>query len=427
MSEFYNSFKVLSNILEDGAYANIALSKETFYNQPKVTVITYGVLENFFSINSIIRQLVKKDPDVKVRTILQVGIFSILYLNTPNYAIVNECVNIAKRENLRGATGFINAVLKKVCDKKFIIDKKNPENIYNIPLWLYKKIKQQYPLQYKKILEKSTDYNIEFRLRNNIEKLVNDSIEVKDFLHTFKESIDQGSIKYLGDNAYSVKFSNWLKNAFDLGFATAQSHGSILICKALGDIDGKLVLDACAAPGGKSVYIAECGGIVDSLELHDHRAALIESYALRMCVKLNIFVENSTIENYSRLNKYDVVLVDAPCSGLGVMNKRHDIALRIEKKDIDSLSKLQYELLSNCSKYVKKNSILLYSTCTFIKEENEDIVEKFLANNKNFKLFPIDKFNTINDFSHIETPFLKLLPNVNSSEGFFAAKFLRIE
>lgn len=426
MSEFYNSYLVLQQILEDGAYANIALSKQDFENQSKVTVITYGVLENYFLINKILKHLIKKEPDNKVKIILQIGVFSILNLKTPNYVVVNECVNLVKKINQKSAAGFVNAVLKKVCNKEYKVDENDPESLYNIPLWLYKKIKTQYPLHYKDILKKSNDNSLEFRLRHNLEESdIFDKQEVDNFLSWLEDAILKKEVRKLACG-YSGKIDDFLKKGFEKGFATAQSHGSILICKLFGNVEGAYILDACAAPGGKSIYLAERGAKIDALEIHEHRVELIKAYAKRMKVNINTFLEDSTIENPTRSDLYDAVLVDAPCSGLGVLNKRQDIALNIKESDITALSNIQFQLISNCANYVKKDGFLIYSTCTFLREENEGIIERFLKQNANFELCSITPIDCENDNSFDDFRFLKLLPNINSNEGFFAAKLVKI-
>ncbi len=418
MSEFYNSFLVLEQILDKGSYANIALSKYSFQNQAKVTVITYGVIENYYHLNQILNSLVKRKPNSKIKIILLIGIFSILHLNTPNYVIVNECVNVAKKINQISSAGFVNAVLKKVCNKEYKVDINNPECKYNIPLWLYEKIKKQYPLQYEDILKKSGENKVEFRLRHRLKENENyDKTEVNNFLLNFEKAKQKKEIITL-EYGYSAKLNDFLKQSFEKGFATAQSHGSILICKLFGNAENAYILDACAAPGGKSIYLAEHGAKIDALDIHMHRVKLIEAYAKRMKVNINTYLEDSTIPNKSRHNLYDAVLVDAPCSGLGVLNKRQDIVLNIQENDILSLSKIQFNLISNCAKYVKKGGFLVYSTCTILREENEEIIEKFLKTHNDFELEKIE----LNKYLDDSLRFLKLLPNINSEEGFFAAK-----
>ena len=184
------------------------------------------------------------------------------------------------------------------------------------------------------------------------------------------------------DNAFFVKGFKRDED-YDKGIYTFQSVGSVAICDIVNG--GNNLLDACAAPGGKTVNLADKFDNVTAFELHEHRAELIREYAERM-QKSNITTvcRDSSVYDESYAEKFDVVLCDVPCSGYGVVKDNPDIKLRRTEQDIAELNKIQSEILETCSKYVKKGGYIYYSTCSVFKDENERICLDFLKNNKNF-------------------------------------------
>lgn len=210
-----------------------------------------------------------------------------------------------------------------------------------------------------------------------------------------------------------------LDEDFYKGIYTFQSIGSVAICdviKSNGD-----VLDACAAPGGKSVLLSErCIGVT-SCEIHAHRLSLIQSYAKRMgATNVTPLLADSTFFNSDFQGKFDAVLCDVPCSGFGTLSDNPDIKLK--NIEFGQLNDLQYAILQNCSKYVKRGGELVYSTCTLFKEENDYIVEKFLKNHKDFLFERIDS-----PLNYLRTDYgLQFLPQLSYGVGFFVCKLRKI-
>ena len=208
---------------------------------------------------------------------------------------------------------------------------------------------------------------------------------------------------------------------FDRGIYTFQSIGSVAICDMVES--GENLLDACAAPGGKSVNLADKFSTVTSCELHPHRVKLIEEYAERM-KKANVSAINadSSIFNEKFENKFDAVLCDVPCSGYGVVKDNPDIKLRREEKDIADIYSVQRKILQNCSKYLKKGGFLYYSTCSVFKSENEKVCLDFLNKNKDFKAVEIH--------SELEHKQMKVgvsfLPHLSYGAGFYFCKFKKV-
>lgn len=198
----------------------------------------------------------------------------------------------------------------------------------------------------------------------------------------------------------------------------------MLIVHALNAAGKCSVLDACAAPGGKAVYIKQLNddATVTACDIHPHRVALIDSYAKRMGVEITAVCRDSSVFNSAFEEKYDFVLCDVPCSGFGVLDSRPDIKLTRASVDIGNLMKLQSAIISNAARYVKRGGVLLYSTCTVFNNENGQIVERFLQNNADFS------YSTIN--LPIDSPAngqgkYQFLPHVDAIQGFFAARLVK--
>ena len=195
--------------------------------------------------------------------------------------------------------------------------------------------------------------------------------------------------------------------------------GSVAVCSAISPCER--LLDACAAPGGKSVLLADKCKEVIANELHAHRVGLIDSYAKRMGADVTAVQADSTVFNPDYENAFDAVLCDAPCSGSGVINENPDIKLFRKEADIESLNKTQVEILLNCSRYVKSGGALYYSTCSVLPEENDSIVYRFLEKSDCFGLEISDS-----PLAHKVTKYgLQFLPHISSGVGFFVAKLVK--
>ena len=224
-----------------------------------------------------------------------------------------------------------------------------------------------------------------------------------------------GSYRESKEGGYFTKNSDTVKMLFDKGMVTFQSPSSMFTVHALGDVSGKTVLELCSAPGGKAVYIAERGGLVTACDIHSIRVKLIEKYATRMGVKLKAQVNDAKVERKEWFNKFDIVTVDAPCSGIGVIAKRPDIALTYDSKEYQKLISEQRAILKQGAKYVKRGGVLLYSTCTVLSAENQVAIRDFLLKNSDFSIEPFDG---------AESGEITLYPNDNY-DGFYVAKMRR--
>lgn len=406
MKDLELSFEILKKIYIEQAYASLELSKrlKEAENPKFVTSLVYGVLEKDTELEYYISKLVTKKPRNVVVIILKMGMYIIKYFDSvPTYAAVNETVELCNTVGKKEIKGFVNAVLKKFSTTKF----KMPSDDVTLmsiktstPIFVTRKIINQYGLDKAEAILTKSKFDYE-HIRINKKKTTLKEIEdkIKDFIPSTENSI-------------YAKNDKTVKDLYSEGLITIQSLSSMKCCETLAPKDGDKILDLCSAPGGKSMYMAELANVsIVSCDIHDHRLKLIQSYANRMGIDcIEIKKNDAEKENKDFINMFDKVLCDVPCSGLGVALKKPDIYLNMCENDIISLSKVQARILDTASKYVKKGGFIVYSTCTILKEENQDVVENFLKKHKNFK--------------SIEE--IQLLPDGKGQDGFYIHKLKRL-
>lgn len=406
--KLYKSYEVLYDIYVNGAYSSIRLNKlNNDEDRAYITRTVYGVLENDVKSEYIISQLADKRPSSKVRLILKLALFLLDSTDTPEYAAVDKCVELCAYIEKYQLKGFVNSFLKRyikegVSEPKDFAEKLSVET--STPLWLVKAYIKQYGAQQTEKFLKVPKFTKE-HVRPNILKID---------LDTLKSRLDKLNIDYTfsehGGLFVNVEYE--IIQMFNKGEITFQSISSIICAEYMDVQDGDKVLDLCAAPGGKTEYLAERNNVkIIACDIHPHRVDLINGYCSRMGVSGVVAkVNDGTQFNKEFESAFDKVLCDVPCSGFGVANKKADIYLNKTYDDVNELSKLQYALLENASKYVKVNGAIVYSTCTMLREENYNIVGKFLKEHNEFELIGKQQ----------------LLPDGKGMDGFFMAKLRRL-
>ncbi|HPG92537.1 MAG TPA: 16S rRNA (cytosine(967)-C(5))-methyltransferase RsmB [Clostridia bacterium] len=416
---FIKSYKCLDNIFRKGAYSSIELNETLLdsaeKDRPLITKIVYGVLDKNITLEYEIKLYAQKIKPA-VLPILKIGLYALRYLSIPQFAVINECVELTKNIGKKELSGFTNAILRNLSQKK---EFPLPENIdeklsvkYSFPLWAVKKL----------IAEKGEEFTQNFlayepprltHIRINL-----NAVSVKDFC----ELLDNQKINYkksIFDDALFVEGMPKINKKF----FTPMSVGSMAVVKAL-DAQGECdVLDVCAAPGGKSVFMAQSdkSATVTACDIYPHRVELIKSYAKRMGVKnIEAVICDSAEFNPDFENKFDYVLCDAPCSGMGVFYDKPDIKFFRQEKDIAELSALQKKILLNAAAYVKKGGFLVYSTCTIFDEENAQNADFLLKHNHEFEFlsYNLPKFGQINGEK-------QFFPHIDGVEGYYIAKFTK--
>lgn len=413
MSDLKVCYNILSQVYKQQTYGSISLTSrlDEAKNRDFVTRLVYGVLQNNVKYDYYIAQMTAKKPQNSAVILLKIGMYCIEGMDSmPDYAAVNNTVELSKEVGKQGSSGFINGVLKAFCRKKPALPQDGAQRLSvetSVPLWVVKQYIKQFGLQKTQEFLSCKPYELEHARINTLKTDIK-GVEAK---------LDSVGAEYVEDpqcaNCLFVRNGQKVRPLFDAGLITFQSQTSVKCCEIAGVKDGDEVLDMCAAPGGKSVYFAGAGENVKvlSCDVYHHRLELIQQYARRMGVKLNVRLMDATVYNKSLANAYDVVLCDVPCSGLGVAAKKPDVYLFKDKDQIFGITETQAKILENGSRYVRGGGTLVYSTCTLLKDENEDMIKKFLKQNRHFRLEEEKYF----------------LPDGKGSDGFFVAKMRRID
>lgn len=420
-----SAYKILSKVYQDGTYCNMAFLGERVSDMS--TRLVYGTLEENVKVDYILSQLIEKKPQKSVLTLLKIGTYALLNLSdVPKFAIVSECVEVAKSNGKGGASGFINAVLKKVADGKYSLPKESDENYlsvtYSKPQWFCDKLEKQYGKEVARIILSAKSTTLE-HIRINSRMATESDVEflLKKNKTDFKKS-DVGG--------YIVKANDTVRHMFDKGLVTFQSPSSILAVKALGVTDGAQILDICSAPGGKAVYMSELcpHGKVVACDLYPHRVALIQKYKNRMHTpNVKAVQADACVLNEEWKDAFDFVLCDAPCSCLGTFKKHPDVFLNKDERCISELATTQRQILENAAKYLKVSGAMVYSTCTLFEEENENVVHDFLEKNVDFVLEHISGLEKIDGGKYLDNKgMIQILPH-DEYDGFFIAKIRRVK
>lgn len=389
-----------------------------------ITKNIYGVLENKLYLEYILKKLSKikvNKLDKNVRLILLIGLYNIHFLDRKNYAIVNELVNLTKKISFR-SKAFVNAILRS-----FIRDEENLSKInikdedeyksikYSMPLWIIKYLNDSYGKAYTDKFLKSL--NKERNLSIRINKIKTN----RDYL---KKSLEEKS--YIIEKSKISDFSLIVKNPkalasteeFKNGLFTIQAEGSIKVCEILNPKKNSNILDICAAPGTKTSFLAELcenSSKIIANDLSFNKLSKIKENIKRLGLK-NIEITNfdASILKEEYKEKFDYILCDLPCSGLGVMDRKPEIRYNRTMEDLIKLSKLQKNILDKAFLYLKNGGILLFSTCTIGNIENLDNFT-YLSKKKRLKNIKINgkeyiEYNTFED----------------ETDGFFLTKFEKI-
>ncbi|OWP25442.1 16S rRNA (cytosine(967)-C(5))-methyltransferase RsmB [Fusobacterium polymorphum] len=392
MSVKYVTMGLISQV-DKGAYSNIVLNDafREFFLSPKekafMTEIFYGVIRNKKFLDYIIERYTKDIRKEWIRNLLRISIYQITFMDSDDKGVVWEATELAKKYSI-GISKFINGTLRnylrnKESELKKLNDEKNYDVLYSIPKWFCDVLEKQYGNDNLK--QAITSLKKVPYLSVRVNKLKYSEEEFEEFL---KER-DIQIIKKV-DTVYYVN-SGLIINSeeFKTGKIIAQDASSYLAAKNLGAMPNELVLDICAAPGGKTAVLAEemkNSGEVIAIDIHQHKIKLIDTNMK----KLGIDIVKAIVMDARNVNKqgrkFDKILVDVPCSGYGVIRKKPEILYSKDRENVEELAKLQLEILNSAADILKDGGELIYSTCTITDEENTNNIKKFLEERKEFKV-----------------------------------------
>lgn len=461
------ALKILYKIDVEDAYSNIVLDEMINKNRNLlnkrdiglISEIVYGVTTWRLTLDEIIKKysnLRLKKISPWILNILRMGIYQIVFLDKiPKSAAVNESVNLAKRYGHKSSSNFVNAILRKV-DKtdyeEFFDIKDDIERISktnSMPVWLIEELLNQREIEnkegkikdekintedekinvvheesIKQVEEICKNSNIRPKISIRVNKLKIDKNELKNELKEQNINVTDGVI----DDFLILEQTKNIENLdlFKKGFFTIQDEAAGLVPLILNANSNENVLDACSAPGGKTTYIAEImknQGNIEAWDIYEHRVNLVNRNANRLGISIiNTNVKDATKLKEEYLMKFDKILLDVPCLGLGVLKRKPDIKWKRNKEQIQEIKKIQEEILQNCSKYLKNGGELVYSTCSILKSENEEVINEFLNKNTNFSIEKINlrKYKYFEKFLKNEK-LLQVYQN-ELTDGFFICK-----
>lgn len=440
------ALEVLYNVLEEGAFSNIALGRALEKYQPEkidrgfITELVYGTLRTLNTIDWVLGKFLKNPLTGLppwIRTILRTGVYQILYLDkVPESAACNESVNLAKQYGHAGTVKLVNGVLRNVTRNKGQLDLPDPAEKpvmgialkYSHPEWLVERWISEYgPVRTEELCRADNEIPPN-AVRTNTLKTTRE--ELKQIL------AGEGVKSVEGRFAPETLIIEGFKSVGSLaahrsGLFMVQDESSTLVGHALRPEPGSFVIDACSAPGGKSTHLAQLmgnKGRIVSVDVHPHKMKLIAENSARLGVTIiEPEVWDATELDKKYAGQADFILVDAPCSGLGIIRRRPEIRWRKEPAQIHELHNLQLKILTSAAKCVRPGGVLVYSTCTVTHEENTDVIDEFLNSNSGFTLESLSGYlpaalTEMPGTDTIDRGFGQFLPHVHCTDGFFISR-----
>ncbi|QCJ42011.1 16S rRNA (cytosine(967)-C(5))-methyltransferase RsmB [Bacillus sp. S3] len=429
---------LLVQIEKNQSYSNLLLNNVIEKNELSpidvglLTELTYGTLQRRMALDFYLKPFLKDNKKLAnwIHHLLRLTLYQMVYLDRiPDRAAIYEAVEIAKIRGHKGIASLVNGVLRSIQREGLpsMSEVSDPNERLSLetshPLWLVTRWVNQFGFEKTKEM---CEVNLTAPMqtaRVNLTKISRDecvAILEEDGYQIEKSPIIPEAIRSLKGNLASTI-------AFKYGMFTIQDESSMLAAYALGATEGEFVLDACAAPGGKSTHIAEKmqnTGEVISVDLHQHKVKLINDNARRLGlsnIKTNVS-DSRRIQEKFKDESFNRILLDAPCSGLGVMRRKPDMKYTKTEQDVERLSVIQQDLLNSVAPLLKKDGILVYSTCTVDKQENEQTVKKFLENHPEFEGDVSFKQRMPESIQPLVTGYdLQIFPQDLGSDGFYIA------
>lgn len=428
---------ILMEVLEGGGFIHLvlnqALKKYQYLEKADRAFITRtaeGTLDCLIQIDDVINRYSKISTQKMkpvIRNLLRLSVYQILYMDrVPDSAVCNEAVKLAAKRHFSGLKGFVNGVLRTIARNKEELAFEEPWVALCLPKWLYEMWRKAYGEERTEAMARAFLKEGATTVRVKPEK----AEEAVESLRKQGVTVEE---EPLFDGIFYLKNYDYLESleAFQKGWLQVQDLSSALVGRLAPPDKGSLILDVCAAPGGKSLHMAELlegGGRVEARDLTEHKTALIEENARRGGFK-NVVCRawDARVLDESMVEKADLVLADLPCSGLGILGKKPDIKWKMSLEQMKDLEALQREILSVVWRYVKPGGRLVYSTCTVNPGENEENAKWFAAR---FPFEAVDLRGRLGaDFEEESLKYgcIQLMPGVHPADGFFISVFRRKE
>ena len=406
------ALETLVCILEDGAYANLALKEAASAVDPKDVPYLYALVNETIArasyLDYVFAHFCKRQKRA-VRNILRMTGTELLFLDTPAHAAIDEAVKLCRSIGKKDSCRLVNAVLRRLDRERSALPalpEKPVERLsiyYGVSAFLVAEWIDAYGEAETEALLSHPPFGTVVRAQDPFTT------------EELKKALPVASVPCSHD-PNGLRLSEGFDLVHDPLFASGklavQGEGAMLICRALGDLHGKTVLDACAAPGGKSAYIAslsENTAKIIAWELHPHRKELMDKAFARLHVTAQTDCRDAAVFDPAFEDAFDAVLLDVPCSGFGLLSEKPDVRLHKDENAVIALTEAQDAILSACCRCVKPMGVLVYATCTISRRENEERVRVFLASHPDYTL----------------EEERQLLPTRDGTDGFYYARMRR--
>ena len=406
------AYRILIQIYEGKVFFDSAFNKQVIKykldnNQKKyIYNLVLTTIRNHIISNQIILKFSKKKINLKSNILLTIAITQILFLKSPNYAVVNTTVDISKK--IQGVnSSFINAILRKIVNNIKELNKLKIK-FKDLPQWFKDEVRDWNKITQNNFLNCLTQ---------------------KPSLHiVFKNNIDTKKLKDLGKSTTKksmfVKKNDQIKDIpyYNEGLWWVQDFSAMLPIYLLGNIKNLRTVDMCAAPGGKTLQLLSNNVNLDIYEKNNKKIIDLKKNLHRCGYKININCLDSL--KIKKENFYDIAVLDAPCSAIGTIRRNPEILFRKTKPDINSLSNYQFNLLEKAASLIKKNGLILYIVCSFFRKETNSVINKFLNKNKDFSLQEFKRTSLSSPFIN-KYGQIKMIPSTIDEnyyiDGFFAS------
>lgn len=428
---------ILTEVLERGSFVHLvlnqALQKYQYLDKPDrafITRVTEGTLEYLLQIDHIINRYSKtKTEKMKplIRNLLRMSVYQILYMDrVPDSAACNEAVKLAVKRHFSGLKGFVNGVLRTVSREKDSLVFDTPSLAYSIPQWMYDMWEKEYGREKAGAIAASFLRDGPTWVRCNLSRASR-----KEILESLaSQGVAVTGLSWL-ESMISISGYDYLESleSFRNGWIQVQDVTSALVSELADPKEGDYIIDVCAAPGGKSLHLADKlkgTGMVEARDLSEQKVAMIEENMARFgASNIKAVVWDALVTDEDAREKADIVIADLPCSGLGIIGKRPDIKYNMTMEKMAELASLQREILAASWEYVKPGGTLVYSTCTIDTKENEENARWLLSR---FPLEPVDLTNRVGnafDEPSLKEGMIQFLPGIHPFDGFFISVFRR--
>ncbi|OAZ48395.1 16S rRNA (cytosine(967)-C(5))-methyltransferase RsmB [Paenibacillus polymyxa] len=438
---------VLTGVEQEGAYSNLELNRRlqqaglSASDVGLTTELVYGTVARRNTLDYFLNKFVQKGTaklQPWVRSLLRMSVYQLVYLDrVPDHAVVSEAVTIAKRRGHQGISGMVNGVLRSMLrepDKLRIPDDLSAEERISLehshPQWLVKRWIKQYGADTAEAICKANNEPPAVSVRVNTTMTSRDQLldeMVAKGIDAVPSPVSPyGIVVRSGGN---MALTSWYTD----GLLSVQDESSMLVAEAVAPEPGMTVLDCCAAPGGKTAHMAELmkdRGRIVANDLHAHKHQLIHEQANRLGLDAVETVTGDALDLKERYApaSFDRILLDAPCSGFGVIRRKPDLRWSKTAEDVRDITQLQHELLDSVAGLLKPGGILVYSTCTIEPDENEGQLARFLSEHPEYELAKDHSFPDVNhEMDGIQKGSVQLLPQHFHSDGFYIARLRRVK